>query len=66
MLSQQSIEHVSLYTHVEINLLFCSVLYHLVCNALVHVFYSEVAGQCAHTIPNVRSSQFWSRSNKYK
>jgi len=36
MLLQQSIEHMSIvYT----------------CNALVHVIYLEISGQCSHTIP---------------
>ena len=26
-------------------------MYHLLCNALVHVIYSVVSGQCSHTIP---------------
>jgi len=25
-------------------------MYYLVCNALVHVIYSGVSGQCSHTI----------------
>ena len=28
----------------------CKHMLHLICNALVHVFYSEVSGQCSHTI----------------
>ena len=28
----------------------CIYVYHLFCNALVHVIYSRVSGQCSHTI----------------
>ena len=28
----------------------CIHMYHLLCNALVHVIYSGVSGQCSHTI----------------
>ena len=28
----------------------CIHMYHLFCNALVHVIYSGVSGQCSHTI----------------
>jgi len=29
----------------------CVHTYHLLCNALVHVIYSVVSGQCSYTIP---------------
>ena len=29
----------------------CIHMYHLFCNALVHLIYSGVSGQCSHTIP---------------
>ena len=29
----------------------CIHMYHLFCNEVVHVIYSEVSGQCSHTIP---------------
>ena len=53
MLLQQSIEPVSIvytmYTfEIKKN---CSVLYHLFCNALVHVIYSVVSGQYSYIIP---------------
>ena len=31
----------------------CIQMYHLFCNALVHVIYSVVSGQYSHTIPSV-------------
>ena len=30
-------------------------MYHLVCNALVHVMYSGVSGQCSHTIRVIKA-----------
>ena len=29
-------------------------MYHLFCNALVHVIYSGASGQCSHTIAKIR------------
>jgi len=34
----------------------CIHMYHLFCNALVHVIYSRVSGQCSHTIPSTQNT----------
>ena len=31
----------------------CTHMLHLFCNALVHVIYSGLSGQCSHTIPYI-------------
>ena len=40
---------------------------HLLCNALVHVIYSRVSGQCSHTIPKVytRTVSFYITARHY-
>jgi len=45
VLLQQSIEHVSI-VHMQ----------HLLCNALVHLIYSRVSGQCSHSIHDLEIS----------